>query len=152
MAVAQMNTVYYMEPWKLPKVLDFQIIPTIKKYGSQNAVRRGQQMLSKWSVRSGTNKTVHLLSRAMCSEPPAQHGQAAGVQPQLTHSQHTALQQHRSTWDSVLPFLQRWKTSKHAIESAFLTPQITGKTNSDRFWNPHPLAHRKIYCSKGRER
>lgn len=47
MAVAQMNIVYYMELWKLPKVLDFRIIPAIKKYGSQNTVRRGQQMLSK---------------------------------------------------------------------------------------------------------
>lgn len=80
-------------------------------------------MLSKCSIRSGTNKTVHLLSRAMCSELLAQHSQAAGVQPQLTHSQHKALQQHRSTRDSVLPFLQRWKISKWAIESAFHTPQ-----------------------------
>lgn len=47
MAVAPMNIVYYMEPRKLPEVLDFQIIPAIKKYGSRNAVRRGQRMLSK---------------------------------------------------------------------------------------------------------
>jgi len=31
MAVAQMNTVYYMELQKLPEVFDFQIIPVIKK-------------------------------------------------------------------------------------------------------------------------
>lgn len=30
MAVAQMNIVYYMELWKLPKLLDFRIIPAIK--------------------------------------------------------------------------------------------------------------------------
>ena len=47
MAVAQMNIVYYMELRKLPEVLDFQIISAVKKYGSQNAVRRGERMLSK---------------------------------------------------------------------------------------------------------
>lgn len=43
MTVVQMNVVYYMELQKLPEVLDFQIIPAIKKYGSQTAVRRGQR-------------------------------------------------------------------------------------------------------------
>lgn len=42
MTVAQMNIVYYVELRKLPEVLDIQIIPAVKKYGSENAVRRGQ--------------------------------------------------------------------------------------------------------------